>query len=138
MPDLWDPENLLGPVKTGELEAIRQSTLAQLQVCGLRVGYDRRAAAEGRYSTGSARAIGTGYHAALECFYERYHPHLDGWTGRSAEVVTTCIKAGHAAFNAEKTRDEYKADPDLEPGIGFEFRKGIAGFSISRQAGREV
>ena len=30
------------------------------------------------------------------------------------------------------------ADPDLEPGIGFEFRKGIAGFRVSRQAGREV
>ncbi len=30
------------------------------------------------------------------------------------------------------------ADPDLEPGIGFEFRRGIAGFRISRRAGREV
>jgi hypothetical protein len=30
------------------------------------------------------------------------------------------------------------ADPDLEPGIGFEFRKGIAGFRISRKPGREV
>lgn len=30
------------------------------------------------------------------------------------------------------------ADPDIEPGIGFEFRKGIAGFRISRKPGREV
>ncbi len=30
------------------------------------------------------------------------------------------------------------ADPELEPGIGFEFRKGINGFRISRQSGREV
>jgi hypothetical protein len=30
------------------------------------------------------------------------------------------------------------ADPELEPGIGFEFRRGIAGFRISRQPGREV
>jgi F0F1-type ATP synthase membrane subunit b/b' len=30
------------------------------------------------------------------------------------------------------------ADPDLEPGIGFEFRKGISGFRISRKPGREV
>jgi F0F1-type ATP synthase membrane subunit b/b' len=30
------------------------------------------------------------------------------------------------------------ADPSLEPGIGFEFRKGIAGFRISGNNGREV
>lgn len=30
------------------------------------------------------------------------------------------------------------ADPDLEPGLGFEFRKGIAGFRVSRGPGREV
>ena len=30
------------------------------------------------------------------------------------------------------------ADPDLEPGIGFEFRKGISGFRISGNNGREV
>jgi hypothetical protein len=30
------------------------------------------------------------------------------------------------------------ADPELEPGIGFEFRHGIAGFRVSRHAGREV
>jgi hypothetical protein len=30
------------------------------------------------------------------------------------------------------------ADPELEPGIGFEFRKGITGFRISRQTSREV
>ena len=30
------------------------------------------------------------------------------------------------------------ADPDIEPGIGFEFRKGITGFRISTQPGREV
>ncbi len=30
------------------------------------------------------------------------------------------------------------ADPELEPGVGFEFRKGITGFRISRHDGREV
>jgi F0F1-type ATP synthase membrane subunit b/b' len=30
------------------------------------------------------------------------------------------------------------ADPDLEPGIGFEFRKGIVGFRVSGNHGREV
>lgn len=30
------------------------------------------------------------------------------------------------------------ADPDLQPGIGFEFRKGIVGFRISGNHGREV
>lgn len=30
------------------------------------------------------------------------------------------------------------ADPSLEPGIGFEFRKGITGFRISGDNGREV
>ncbi|MCP5165011.1 MAG: hypothetical protein H6990_08120 [Pseudomonadales bacterium] len=30
------------------------------------------------------------------------------------------------------------ADPEVEPGIGFEFRQGIAGFRVSRKTGREV
>lgn len=30
------------------------------------------------------------------------------------------------------------ADPELEPGIAFEFRRGITGFRVSRKAGREV
>jgi F0F1-type ATP synthase membrane subunit b/b' len=30
------------------------------------------------------------------------------------------------------------ADPDLEPGIGFEFRKGIVGFRVAGNNGREV
>ena len=30
------------------------------------------------------------------------------------------------------------ADPELEPGIGFEFRRGISGFRVSGGSGREI
>ena len=30
------------------------------------------------------------------------------------------------------------ADPSVEPGIGFEFRRGISGFRVSGESGREL
>lgn len=71
MSHLIDPENLLAAVKAGEKEAIRQSTLGQLDVCGMRVAYDRMG--DTPYSTGTARAMGTAYHFGLETFFDQCH-----------------------------------------------------------------
>ena len=51
----------------------RQSGLGQLDICGLRFQFDREAGAAKQYHTGSARAIGTAYHAAVEALYNEFH-----------------------------------------------------------------
>lgn len=69
---LIDPRGVRLQVEDGEWVA-RQSGLGQLDICGLRFQFDQEAGAAKQYHTGSARAIGTAYHAAVETLYNEFH-----------------------------------------------------------------
>lgn len=89
MSALLDPFNLLPEIKAGKKKPIHQSTIGQADTCHKRLEFDLDPSIG--YTNGSQRAVGTGYHAALELYYEN-----DGSVTRDA-----MLSAAIAAFDRE-------------------------------------
>jgi PD-(D/E)XK nuclease superfamily len=64
-----DPHNLLPLLQSGAVRVLRQSTLGTADTCLKRLEFDLDPSIA--YTTGEARAVGTGYHAGLELYYRR-------------------------------------------------------------------
>ena len=100
---LIDVRDVRNNVADGEWVA-RQSSLGQLDICGLRLQLARATAYKNLYHTGSARAIGTAYHAGVERFYNEFHNTDLSIDGSNIElVIEACAETGIASYEAEAT-----------------------------------
>lgn len=87
----------------------RQSGLGQLDICGLRFQFDREAGAAKQYHTGSARAIGTAYHAAVETLYNEYHEDPIGVGHENLGALAVVLDDAYMA-EVERAGDRFHLD----------------------------
>ncbi|HYF45465.1 MAG TPA: PD-(D/E)XK nuclease family protein [Acidimicrobiales bacterium] len=120
---ILDPYGLLPAVTAGELRVLRQSTLGTADTCLKRLEYDLDPRIP--YGTGEARAVGTGYHAGLECYYRwRQGEEVGGqcptrddsfaYSDPDLErFLMACIfAAAIEAFDREANTDGFQFDPE--------------------------
>jgi len=71
--DTEDPYGLRIQSREDDMIVIHQSTIGSMDTCGFRTMFGAEAYKQGVYHSGSARAVGTAYHAGLEHWYSHYH-----------------------------------------------------------------
>lgn len=87
------------------MKALTQSILSSARDCGLKALYTINPPAGHGRTAGADRAVGTGYHAALE------HHYIARRDGKPLPAIQECVDVGIEAFRTSMTTDLYDNTP---------------------------